>query len=114
MGAIVAVEADLELTVEGQALTVSSTGNHLTISIETVRGAITVLRNIGVLADLIEPLGSRAVDGEISADVETSGVVVARLGPYVEPNALSRALGVAPARVYPEAVATATYRDLRP
>jgi hypothetical protein len=108
-----AVEADLSLTVEGQPVSISGSGEHLTISIRTVRGAIAVLRNIGVLADLIEPLGSRVVDANISADVETSGVVVARLGPYVEPNALSRRLGVAPARIYPKAVTTAAYRDFR-
>lgn len=113
MTAALAVEADLDLTVEGQSVDVSGSGNHLTIGVSTVRGAITLLRNLGMVSALIGPLGSRFVATNLSAAVEVDGIAIARIGPHVEPNALSRALGIAPARVWPGAGLRAVVRELR-
>lgn len=107
-----AVEADLSLTVEGQPVSVTGSGSHLIISVPTVRGAITVLRNLGTVTELVEPFGSRFVESDLSADVEVGEVVIARIGPHVEPNALSKRLGIAPAQVWPGAVVQAALREL--
>ncbi|MEM4781329.1 MAG: hypothetical protein QXG03_07210 [Halalkalicoccus sp.] len=108
-----AVEADLSLTVEGHPVSVSGSGTHLTIATSSLRAAVTVLGSLGTLAELVEPFGSRFVEADLSADVEVDGVVVARIGPHVEPNALSRALGIAPARLWPGALCRAALRELR-
>lgn len=113
MGPALVVEADLELDVEGHPVSVSGSGEHLTVATPTVEGAMAVLRGLGTLSDLIEPVGSRFAAADLSADVETCGVVIARIGPYVEPTALSRLLGVAPARVWPGAVCRALLRGFR-
>lgn len=114
MDRAIAVEADLELAVEGHPVSVTGSGTHLTVGIESVCGAIAVLQSLGTVSELVEPLGSRVVDAELSADVTVGGTTVARIGPHVEPTALSRALGVAPARVWPGAVARVAIRELRP
>lgn len=113
MGRALAVEADLDLTVEGQSVSVRGSGEHLTVGIETVRGAITVLRNLGTVTELVGPFGTRFVEADLSADIVVEGVVVGRIGPHVEPNAISRALGITPARVWPGAVLRAAFRELR-
>lgn len=107
-----AVEADLSLTVEGQPVAISGSGEHLTIATPSIQAAITVLRNLGTVSELIEPAGSRFVDANLSADIEVAEVVVARVGPHVEPNALSRALGISPARIWPGAAFRAARREL--
>lgn len=112
MGRALAVEADLELVVEGHPVDVTGSGSHLTVATPNLRGAIAVLRSLGTTAELVEPLGSRFVGADLSADVAVGGTTVARIGPHVEPNALSRALGVAPARVWPSAVARAAVREV--
>lgn len=112
MDRALAVEADLSLTVEGQPVSVSGSGNHLTVSVPTVRGAITILRGLGTITELVEPFGSRLVESDLSADVEVAGVVVARIGPHVEPTALSERLGIAPAQVWPGAVVRAALREV--
>ncbi|MCL7416281.1 MAG: hypothetical protein M8354_00370 [Halalkalicoccus sp.] len=113
MGTALAVEADLRLTVEGHPVEISGSGTHLTVATSSLRGALAVLRSLGTTTDLIEPLGTRFVAADLSAGIKATGVVIARIGPHVEPNALSRALGVAPARVWPDALVRAALRDLR-
>lgn len=113
MGPALAVEADLRLTVEGHSVEISGSGTHLRIATPSIAGTIAVLRSLGTISDLIEPLGTRFVEANLSADVEANGVVIARVGPHIEPNALSRALGIAPARAWPGAVCRAALRDLR-
>ncbi|KYH25519.1 hypothetical protein HAPAU_21930 [Halalkalicoccus paucihalophilus] len=113
MGTALAVEADLRLTVEGHPVEISGSGTHLTVATSSLRGAIAVLRSLGTLSELVEPVGTRFVAADLSADVEVRGIVIARIGPHVEPNALSRALGVAPARVWPGAVLRSLGRELR-
>ncbi|MFC6906337.1 hypothetical protein [Halalkalicoccus tibetensis] len=114
MDRAIAVEADLELAVEGHPVSMTGSGTHLTVGLESVSGAIAVLRSLGTITELIGPLGSRFVDAELSADVAVGGTTVARIGPHVEPTALSRALGVAPARVWPGAAARVAVREIRP
>ncbi len=111
MEAALAVEADLSLSVEGHSVEISGSGTHLTIATPSVEGAITVLRSLGTLSALIEPLGSRFVAADLSADIEANGVVIARIGPHVEANALSRLLGISPARAWPGAFLRALVRE---
>ncbi|WP_331233157.1 hypothetical protein [Natronorarus salvus] len=96
-----AVEVDLTLETEGEELSISGEGQHLTVDVPSIGAAKRTLRGIGTLP--VERLGTGFVEEQLSADVRIHGVVVARIGPYVEPTRLSRALGVAPARVYPVA-----------
>ncbi|ADJ15529.1 hypothetical protein [Halalkalicoccus jeotgali] len=113
MGPALAVEADLELVVEGHPISVTGSGSHLTVASPTVRGAVAVLRGLGTAGDLFGSVGSRFVAADLSADVDVDGSTVARIGPHVEPNALSELLGLAPARVWPGALVRALLRDLR-
>lgn len=113
MAPALVVEADLDLTVEGNPVGIAGSGTHLTVTTPTIEGAITVLRSLGPLSESVEPFGSRFVAAKLSADVEVAGVVIARIGPYVVPNTLSRLLGIDPARLYPRALVRAGYRELR-
>ncbi|WP_122088294.1 hypothetical protein [Halalkalicoccus subterraneus] len=100
-----AVEADLEITVEGHSISVSGSGKHLTIGVDSIRGSITVLRSFGTVSELIELLGTRFVGADLSAAIDVDGITVARIGPHTEPNALSRVLGISPASVWPGPIA---------
>lgn len=106
-----AVEADLVLSVEGHSVSVSGSGKHLTIDIDSIRGAIIVLRSLGSVSEPVEPLGARFIGADLSADVEVGGVTVARIGPHTEPNALSRVLGISPVRVRPGALVRAALHE---
>ena len=103
-----AVEVDLTLTTEGEELSVSGEGQHLTVDVPSIGAAKRTLRGIGTLP--FERLGAGFIAEELSAEVRLHDVTIARIGPYVEPTRLSRALGVAPARVYPTAAIRAALR----
>jgi hypothetical protein len=107
-----AVEADLALAVDGEEISVSGSGSHLVVSVPSIAAARKALRALDALPTGFEPAGTRIRDAELSVDVEFEGVTVARLGPYIEPDALSRALGFAPARVWPGALVRAFVRRL--
>lgn len=107
-----AVEADLRLTVDGEEITISGVGTHLTVVVPTVAAARQTLRTLGALPTGFEPVGTHVRDSELSVDVTFEGVTIARLGPYVEPDTLSEVLGIAPARLWPGAVCRAVVRRL--
>jgi hypothetical protein len=107
-----AVEADLRLTVDGEEITVSGAGTHLVVAVPTVAAGWRTLQALDTLPTGFATAGTRARDSGLSIDVTYEGVTVARLGPYVEPNALSRALGVTPARIWLGAIARALGRRL--
>ncbi|WP_336344758.1 hypothetical protein [Halalkalicoccus ordinarius] len=112
MSRSLAVEADLRLTVDGEEITVSGVDNHLTVAVPTVAAGRRTLRALDALPTEFATAGTRARDSGLSVDVTFEGVTVARLGPFVEPDALSRALGIAPARVRPGAIVRALGRRL--
>lgn len=112
MSRSLAVEADLRLTVDGEEIMVSGADNHLTVAVPTVAAGRRTLRALDALPTEFATAGTRVRDSGLSVDVTFEGVTVARLGPFVEPDALSRVLGIAPARVRPGAIVRALGRRL--
>lgn len=112
MSRSLAVEADLRLTVDGEEITVSGADGHLVVAVPTVVAGRKTLRALDALPTEFATAGTRARESGLSLDVRFEGITVARLGPFVEPDALSRALGIAPARIRPGALVRALGRRL--
>jgi hypothetical protein len=86
------VDADLTLTVGDATGTVRGYGDLVVVDLPTLAAARTVGRTVA-------PLSAAAVDAGVTVDLRVRGRSVARAGPDVDPGPLSRALGLAPARV---------------
>jgi len=99
------VEADLDLTVEGDPIRVRSTDGRIDVFV----GRIGVLSRIDDLQRALpRPVGD-ALE-RVPVGVHVAGVEVARVDPGVPPGPPSRLLGVDPARVDLAGVARAWIR----
>lgn len=88
------VVADLTVEVGTETVSVRGYGDLVVVSAPTVAAAQALSKPGGVLLD-------RLVAADVTVDLRVRGRSVARAGPDREPGRLSRALGVAPARVSP-------------
>lgn len=88
------VEVDVEATVDGDRLAVRSADGRIDVSADS-------LRTLGRLGSLLDRLPARLGESadRVPIGVHVGGVEVARVDPGVPAGPLSRALGVAPARV---------------
>jgi hypothetical protein len=104
------IEADLELSVDGAAATVVSSGDSAVVTFESVRDALRAARARpdGSAAGLDEVLGA----ADLTVDVRVRDTTVAVAGPDARPGALSGLLGVAPAEVRPGGALRAAAGDL--
>ncbi|WP_224336682.1 peptide ABC transporter ATP-binding protein [Haloprofundus halobius] len=91
------VTAELTLTVEGEQLRVVGFGELVVVDTPSLDAALALLRGTGRLPT--EQFGEDVRAADVTVDVRVDGVSVARLGPGIRPGYLSRALGVAPARL---------------
>lgn len=105
------VEVALDLTVDGEPLRVRSRDGRLELSAERLGPLRDVAALRGSLqAPVGEPLAG-ALLGEAPLGVSVRGVEVARVDPGVPAGPLSRALGVAPARLDLRGVVRAAWGD---
>ncbi|WP_224269353.1 peptide ABC transporter ATP-binding protein [Haloprofundus salinisoli] len=102
------VTAELTLTVEGEEVRVVGFGELVVVDAPSLGGAFALLRGAGQLPT--EQFGENVRAADVTVDVRVDGVSVARLGPDLRPGYLSRALGVAPARLSLGGVALALLR----
>ncbi|KTG10517.1 hypothetical protein AUR64_11570 [Haloprofundus marisrubri] len=91
------VTAELTLTVEGEDVRVAGFGELVVVDAPTLSGALALLRGTKQLPT--EQFGENVRAADVTVDIRVDGVSVARLGPGLRPGYLSRALGVAPARL---------------
>ncbi|WP_101297700.1 hypothetical protein [Halegenticoccus soli] len=93
-----AVDADLSLTIDGADVRVRGYGDLLVVDAPSLRVARSLLRGIAAA-----PAGPSALDRHpksgLTVDVRVGGGSVARIEPGVRPGAVSRLLGVSPARI---------------
>ncbi|QCJ48056.1 MULTISPECIES: hypothetical protein [Haloprofundus] len=91
------VTAELTLTVEDEDVRVVGYGELVVVDAPSLAGALALLRGTGRLPT--ERFGENVRAADVTVDVRVDGVSVARLGPGIRPDALSRRVGVAPARL---------------
>jgi hypothetical protein len=110
------VEADLTLTVDGEAVDVAGYGDLVVVEVPSLRA----LRELGRGADLLEGLPLPAAAGadlaagaDVTVDVRVRGVSVARIEPGRSAGPLADLLGVAPARPSLVGLLRALLRELR-
>lgn len=87
------VDADLDVAVDGQPLSVSGEGDRLTVAVPSLGAALRVARGAGG-ADRIRSLGTLATAAGLTADVTIYGRTVARAGREATPGSLGRRFGV--------------------
>ena len=91
------VDADLTLTVDGERVTIRGYGDLVVVAAPSLSAVRTLARTAA------PPLDGRLLphleDADVRLDVRVRGRSVARAGSEIDPGPLSRALGVAPARV---------------
>lgn len=91
------IDADLLLTVDDESVEIRGYGDLVVIAAPS----LAVVRRLAgerpppVDRHLLDYLG----DADVTVDVRVRGRSVVRAGPGIDPGPLSRALGVAPARV---------------
>lgn len=88
------IEADLDLAVDGEPVRIRTGNGRVGVFVDRIG---TLSRVAELLDALPEPLGG-SLD-RVPLGVHVAGVEVARVDPGVAAGPLSRALGVAPARV---------------
>lgn len=89
-----AVEADLDVTVEDHLVRVAGYGDLLVVDAPSFAAARALRRG----ADALPFSPDRVADAGLPIDVRVRGVSVARIGPDVDPGPIADLLGVAPAR----------------
>lgn len=88
------VEADLELEVDGERVSVRSGAGR----VDVAAGSLGALRAVAGLRDRLPAPVAEDID-DVPVGLHVRGVEVARVDPGVSAGPLSRALGLAPARV---------------
>lgn len=92
----VEVDADLDVTIEGETLRVDGYGDLLVVDAPSFSALRSLRRGVDALPD---PLSTALPAGAgLTVDLRVRGVSVARIDPDADPGPLARALGVAPAR----------------
>lgn len=92
------VSADLTLDVDDATVTIRGYGDLIVVRTPSLAAA----RALSVVGT--RPLLSHLRDADVTLDLRVRGHSVARAGPGHDPGPLSRALGVAPARISPGGV----------
>jgi hypothetical protein len=91
------VDADLTLTVDDETVTIRGYGDLVVVAAPSLSVVRTLARTAA------PPLDGRLLahleDADVRLDVRVRGRSVARVGSGIDADPLSRALGVAPARV---------------
>ncbi len=110
------VEADLTLTVDGEAVDVAGYGDLVVVEVPGLRA----LRELGRGADMLEGLSLPAAAGadlaagaDVTVDVRVRGVSIARIEPGRSAGPVADLLGVAPARPSLVGLLRALLRELR-
>jgi len=88
------VDADLTVETDDWTGTVRGYGDLVVVDVPSLSAARSLARTVAPIADSV-------ADAGVTADLRVRGVCVATVGPDVTPGILSRALGLAPARVRP-------------
>jgi hypothetical protein len=91
------IDADLTLTVGDETVSIRGYGDLVVVTAPSLSVLRTLVRKGEPLVDRLSPF-DHLDDADVTVDVRVRGRSVARAGPGFEPGALSRALGVAPAR----------------
>jgi len=94
------VDADLTLTVDDETVSIRGYGDLVVVSASSLSVLRTLLRGGPPVPDQPHLLAVLC-GADVTLDVRVRGRSVARAGPGHAPDPLSRALGVAPARVSP-------------
>jgi hypothetical protein len=92
------IHADLTLTVGDATVSIRGYGDLVVVAAPSLSVLRTLVRGGDFLLDHLAPL-DHLDDVAVTVDVRVRGRSVARAGPGFDPGPLSRALGVAPARV---------------
>lgn len=91
------VTADLTLSLADEDVSVTGYGDLVIVDAPSLRTALGLLRGVDhVPTHLVERGLAR---GDVTVDVRVRGGSIARAGPGIRPGPVSRALGVAPAKV---------------
>jgi len=93
-----AVDADLTLTVDDATVSIRGYGDLVVVAAPSLSVLRTLVRGEPPVPDRSH-LVAALRDADVTLDVRVRGRSVARAGPEYDPGPLSRALGVAPARV---------------
>jgi len=93
------IDADLTLTVEDTTVSIRGYGDLVVVEAPSLAVLRTLARTDHRLEHL--PVFEFLHDADVTLDVRVRGRSVVRAGPGHDPGPLSRALGVAPARVSP-------------
>ncbi|MFB6303168.1 MAG: hypothetical protein ABEH78_09955 [Haloferacaceae archaeon] len=94
-----AVEADLDVTVEGHRIHVAGYGDLVVVDAPSFAAVRALREGVDALPlPSVRAATGPANEGEPTVDVRVRGVSVARIGPGVDPGPLAALLGTAPAR----------------
>jgi hypothetical protein len=110
------VEADLTLTVDGEAVDVAGYGDLVVVGVPSLRALRELGRGAGMLGGLSLPAAAGAdlvADADVTVDVRVRGVSVARVEPGRSAGPLAGLLGVAPARPSLAGLLRALLRETR-
>ncbi|MFB6080129.1 MAG: hypothetical protein ABEJ81_03930 [Haloferacaceae archaeon] len=94
-GRRLAVEADLDVAVDGDRVRVEGDGDLLVIDAPSFAAARALHRGVEALP---APLSAPLLGGGPALDVRVRGTSVARVGPDVDPGPVAALFGTAPAR----------------
>jgi hypothetical protein len=106
------VDADLTLTVDDETVSVRGYGDLVVVSAPSLSVLRTLYRGCPPVPDRSHFFAVLR-DADVTLDVRVRGRSVARAGPGHGPDPLSRALGVAPARVSPGGLLLAVLAEWR-
>lgn len=105
-----AVEADLELTVDGARVDVRSTGDRLFVEFPSLPAVARALR--GSPPGETTKIGSLLAVTDLTVEVRSRGRTVAAIGADAPAGPLSRWLGTAPAQVRPAGLVAAVGQEV--
>ncbi|MFB6304687.1 MAG: hypothetical protein ABEH47_05940 [Haloferacaceae archaeon] len=110
-GRRLAVEADLDVSVGGEAVRVDGYGDLVVVDAASFAALRALRRGSDALPTPLGP--ALAADADLTVDLRVRGVSVARVDPDVDPGPLARALGVAPVRPSLGGLVRAALRSVR-
>jgi hypothetical protein len=108
--AALAVDADLDLWIDGVAVEVVSTGDLVLVEVPSLRAAVRVVR--GLPAGGESPTAALLRGADLTLEVRVRRTTVAVLGAAARPGPLSRALGADPVEVRAGGLLAAAGREL--
>jgi hypothetical protein len=92
-GEALSVEADLDVTIDGEKCRVWSEGNRVVLDAPSLAAARTLLSGVEALPVGQARIARELTDADLAVDVRVRHATVARLGAGVEPSSLAALAG---------------------